>query len=80
MESEAPSPILDLLLWGGAAVSLLGLAGIVWCILRVARAKRAGLEDAEMKALLQRVLPVNLGALLLSVIGLMLVILGISLG
>jgi hypothetical protein len=80
MENASPFSVIDLVLWGGALVSLLGLAGIVWCILRVARAKRAGLADDEMKALLQRVLPVNLGALFLSVLGLMMVIVGISFG
>ncbi|XDA96587.1 hypothetical protein AB1M95_10585 [Sulfitobacter sp. LCG007] len=80
MDSSAPSPIFDMLLWGGAAVSLFGLAGIIWCIFRVSRAKRLGLDDAQMKELIRSVLPVNLGALFLSVIGLMMVILGISLG
>ena len=68
------------LIWSGAAVSLLGLAGLVWCILIVMRARRAGLEDAEMRRRLARVLPLNMGALFLSVVGLMMVVIGILLG
>jgi hypothetical protein len=68
---------MEPLIWAGAAVSLLGLVGILWCIVQAARARRAGLPDAELRARLQRVVLVNLGALLVSVIGLMLVVLGI---
>ncbi|MBY5988176.1 hypothetical protein FIU89_07310 [Roseovarius sp. THAF27] len=71
---------MEILIWLGAAVTLAGLALLVWCILRVVRARRAGLSDEELRAALQRILPVNTGALFLSVIGLMLVILGITLG
>lgn len=71
---------MDILIWAGAIVSLLGLAGLVWCILTVARAKRANLEDEELRAVVQKVMPRNLAALFLSVIGLMMVIMGIFLG
>ena len=71
---------MEMLVWGGAAVSLAGLAGLVWCILKVWRLRRAGLSDAQMRAAVQGVLPVNLGALFLSVIGLMMVVAGIMLG
>ena len=72
--------IFDLLIWGGVALSLGGLAGLIWCIIFVARARKANLTDEELKARLQKALPLNLGSLFLSVIGLMLVILGIFLG
>lgn len=68
------------LIWAGAAVSLAGIAGIVWCILAVARAKRAGLDDAALRAVMKRVVTVNLGALFTSMIGLMMVVLGVTLG
>ncbi|GGH22558.1 hypothetical protein SAMN05444007_102229 [Cribrihabitans marinus] len=71
--------MFEAMIWGGAAISLAGLAGLIWCILRVNRARKAGLSDADLRAAVQAVLPWNLGALFLSVIGLMLVILGISL-
>jgi hypothetical protein len=70
---------MQILIWCGAAVSLAGLAGLIWCILRVWGARRAGLEDAAMRAVLQKVLPVNTGALFLSVLGLMMVVIGILL-
>ena len=70
---------MQALIWIGAALSALGLCGLVWCILRVARARRANLPDAELRAELQKVVPLNLGALLLSVLGLMLVVVGIFL-
>lgn len=71
--------LFDGLIWGGAALSLLGLAGLVWCIVTVWGARRKALDDEAMRAVLARVLPYNLGALFLSVIGLMLVIVGIFL-
>ncbi|MEQ6247713.1 hypothetical protein ABMC89_02360 [Sulfitobacter sp. HNIBRBA3233] len=75
-----PSPLFETLIWVGTGISLLGLVGLVYCILRVSRAKRASLPDEEMRAELRRVVPINLGALFLSVIGLMIVIVGIFLG
>ena len=79
MES-ANTSIFDLTVWGGAGLSLLGLLGLGLCIIKVSRAKRAQLGDEAMRVVLRKVVPLNMGALFLSVIGLMLVILGISLG
>lgn len=78
MENENTS-VFDIIIWSGATLSLLGLVGLIWCILRVARAKRAKLDDAEMRDVLKSAIPMNLGALFLSVIGLMMVIIGIFL-
>jgi hypothetical protein len=72
--------MFEVMIWAGAAISVVGMAGIIWCIVRVARARRAKLDDEEMRAILQSVLPVNMGALFLSVIGLMLVAVGVILG
>lgn len=71
--------MLEILIWLGAAMSVVGLALLLWCIIRVMRARRAGLDDPALRAVLQSVLPINLGALLLSVMGLMLVAIGILL-
>jgi hypothetical protein len=71
---------MEVLIWLGAGISLLGLAGLVWCILRVWKARRSGLEDAALREQVRRVLPINTGALMLSVLGLMLVVVGIMLG
>ena len=70
---------LDALIWFGTALSVLGLLGLVYCILRVSRAKKADLSDAAMRAELKKMVPINLGALFLSMIGLMIVIVGIFL-
>ena len=79
MEEQHGTSIFDLLIWGGALLSLAGLVGLVWCIVFVARARRARLSEDELKAKLQRALPMNLGSLFVSVIGLVLIILGIFL-
>ncbi len=70
---------MDVLIWIGAAISLVGLVGIVWSIVAVAKVKRADLGEDELRARLNKILPVNLGALFLSVIGLMVVVVGIIL-
>ncbi|WP_135501972.1 hypothetical protein [Roseovarius aestuariivivens] len=70
---------MENLVWIGAAVTVAGLALLIWCILRVARARKSGLDEEAMRAELRRVVPMNTGALFLSVIGLMLVVLGITL-
>ena len=72
--------MLETLVWIGAGLSVLGLVGLIWCILRVTAAKRKNLPDDELRQAVQAVLPYNLGALLLSVLGLMLVVVGIFLG
>lgn len=68
------------LIWVGALVSLIGLSGLFYCIFKVARAKRSGMDDEALKAVLQSVVPVNLGSLLLSVLGLILVVIGVFFG
>ena len=70
---------MEWLIWGGAAVTLSGFGGIVYSILAVVRARRVGLPDDALRARMQKVLPVNIGALLLSMLGLMAVIVGVIL-
>ena len=71
---------MEIVVWIGAALSVVGLCGIVYSIVAVTRAKRANLTDEELRARISKVLPVNLGALLVSVIGLMAVVIGVLLG
>ena len=71
---------MQYLIWIGTVISVIGLAGILFSIVRVMKAKKEDLTDEEMRARISKILPVNLGALFLSVIGLMMVILGISFG
>ncbi|MFU8777478.1 MAG: hypothetical protein ACNA7M_07385 [Roseovarius sp.] len=71
---------MEYMIWSGAALSLAGLATLIWCIAKVWRARKAGLLETELRAAVQRVVPINTGALFLSVIGLMMVVVGILLG
>ncbi|MFV0244317.1 MAG: hypothetical protein ACK5IB_04760 [Qingshengfaniella sp.] len=71
---------MDVLIFSGAGLSLIGVAGLIACIIIAARAKRAGLGDAELRERLRRVITLNLVALLVSALGLMGVVAGIMLG
>ena len=71
---------MEILVYVGAAVTLAGLAALIWCILRVRGARRAGLPDAELRRRLQQAVALNLGALLLSALGLAMVVTGLLLG
>ncbi len=64
----------------GSVVTLIGLAGLIYCIVRVAKAKRAGLSDEALAQTLQSTVALNLGALCVSAFGLIMVIVGITLG
>lgn len=71
---------MEALVWIGVAVTLGGLAGIVWCIFQVARIRRSDSGDEDKRRGLQRMVAVNLAALGLSALGLMLVVVGIMIG
>ncbi len=70
---------MEIIVWIGAALTLAGLGMLVWCIVSVARARRAGLPDEALKARLQKIVALNLAALGVSGLGLATVILGIVL-
>ena len=71
--------MLEWLIWIGAVLTVIGLCGLFYCIFLVSKAKRLGLEEEALKEKLRSVIAINLGALFLSAIGLMLVILGVIL-
>lgn len=71
---------MDYLLIGGIVLTLVGVAMLLWCVILAVKAKRSGLPDDQMKASLQRVVALNLGALALSALGLMAVVLALILG
>ena len=68
---------MDLVIWGGALVSMIGLFGIVYCIVMVFKAKKADLPEDEMRTRLKTLVLINMVALFVSVIGLMIVVAGI---
>ncbi|MFB1025704.1 MAG: hypothetical protein QMC33_10355 [Octadecabacter sp.] len=70
---------MDLLIPIGAVISVIGIVGIAVSIMQVRRAKRMAANDDELRAKIQAVLPLNLGAFLVSVIGLMCVVIGVIL-
>lgn len=67
------------MIWAGAAVALAGVAGLLWCVVDTLRARRQELSDSELRGRLQRAVAMNLGALFVSAIGLMMVVIGILL-
>jgi hypothetical protein len=71
--------IWDGLIWGGTALTALGLAALAWCILTVLRAKARVTDDARMRTVMRKVVAVNMAALAASVFGLMFVLIGIIL-
>jgi len=72
---------MDWLIWIGAALSLAGVALLLWCIVRALGVrKRAAGDEAAQRSRLQRLVALNFAALGLSAFGLMLVVMGIVLG
>ncbi len=70
---------MSAVIWGGAVMTLIGVGGLIFCVILAMRAKREGLSGPAMQARLQRVVTWNLGALAVSALGLMMVIVGIVL-
>lgn len=71
---------MQAMIWIGAALTLVGIMGLGYCITRVLRARRAGLDDEALRAELRRTVTINLAAVGVSALGLMLVVAGIILG
>jgi hypothetical protein len=71
---------MDYLIWSGAAITLLGLVGLMYCIFLVARGRRAKLGDEALRAVMQTALIWNMAALAASGLGLMMVVVGVILG
>lgn len=71
---------MQALIWGGALLSLCGIAGLIYCVIRALRLRSAGLADEVIRTELQRVVVINMGALAVSALGLMMVVLGIFFG
>ncbi|KAB7613645.1 hypothetical protein F9L33_09720 [Amylibacter sp. SFDW26] len=61
----------------GVITTLLGLIGLMYCILKAYKAKKAGLQGTELTEHLKKLVAVNLASFLLSAIGLALVLVGI---
>ncbi|WGI21265.1 hypothetical protein [Amylibacter sp. IMCC11727] len=67
------------LIYPGAIVTLLGLAGLGYCIKTAMGLRTANLDDDQMTAQLQRLVPINLGSVCVAALGLMMVVIGVLL-
>jgi len=68
------------LIWPGAAVAFIGVIWLIYCIYLAAKARSAGLQGEQMTRRLQKIVAYNMGALAISTLGLMMVVMGILLG
>lgn len=68
------------MIWIGAGLTLLGVAGLVYCVIIALRAKKAQLPDEQMRTVLKRAVVLNMAALAVSGIGLMCVVFAVMLG
>ncbi len=71
---------MDWLIWPGAIVSVIGLFGLTYCIRAAFKIRAEKLDETQSKARLQSLVALNMGALAISTIGLMMVVVGILLG
>lgn len=70
---------MEILIYIGVLISVIGLIGLILSALRVVRAKRVGLDDDGLRDAVRRAMVLNFGALMLSAFGLILVIVGVIL-
>ncbi len=71
---------MDWMIWPGAGVALLGVIGLLYCIVSALRARARRLAAEQMQERLQQLVVLNMAALGVSAIGLMMVVAGILLG
>ena len=70
---------MDLMVWTGVAITLAGLLGLAWCMLRAGAAKRAKLAGHEMARQLRTLIVMNVASFSIAAIGLTVVVVGILL-
>jgi len=70
---------MEWLVWIGAGCTVVGLLGVIYSIIAVRAARKAASDDDALRASLQKILPLNIGALFLSMLGLMMVVVGVIL-
>lgn len=70
---------MEILVWIGAAFTLIGMAGVMYSMIMVALAKRQGLSEDALRDRIRKMIPVNLGTLFIAMIGLMMVVVGVML-
>ncbi len=68
---------MAVLIWGGAVVVMLGVAGLMYCAQQSLKAK--GLAEDAARAVMQKVVVWNLASMGVAVLGLMAVVMGLVL-
>ncbi len=68
---------MQALIWGGAAVTMLGVAGLMFCAAQSLKART--LPDDQARAAMARVVTLNLASMGVAVLGLMAVVAGLLL-
>ena len=79
IEQSQKAGRMEVLIPIGAVISVVGLIGLVICILRATRIRREGGSDDVVREKIQKLVALNMGSLFLSVVGLMFVVVGILL-
>ena len=70
---------MDWMVWPGAGVAVLGLAGLAYCILTARKLRDSGLEGEPLVGQLQRLIPINLASVFVATIGLAMIVIGMLL-
>lgn len=63
----------------GVGIIIVGFCGVLICLARALQIRRAADEDASKRAALARLVPLNVGAMGLSAIGIMVFVIGVLL-
>lgn len=63
----------------GAAITATGLIGVVYCLWVIMAARRKALDNDGMALLLRRITPIHTASFFISVLGLMVVVIGLVL-
>lgn len=67
---------MDWLVIPGVVITLLGVGGLVWCMVRANKLRAAKLEGEPLATELAKLIPVNIASLFLGVVGLAMVLVG----
>ena len=68
------------MVWIGTIMTLIGLAGVLWCIRKAAWLKRVELDDTAIRAELNKLIFGHMAAIGLAFLGLGLLVVGLLLG
>ena len=71
---------MTLVFYAGVALTLVGLAGILWFIHRARRLRRTDADDATVQAELRALVLLNVAAVGLAFLGLAITVVGLILG